>query len=149
MPQAQLRRPLGVSLISTYDLLMVAILPSALIMLQVFGAIGVGRPETLHVFISVLLSAGIVVSASAIRRGENWARFILLALITIYYVGLAFGAPYTVDLAQYVASDDWNSWLLAGRSVFWIALHGWYFFVSADWFFDPHRTRPDGRSGWL
>lgn len=149
MTQTRRHRPFGVTLITAYDLIMVAILPTTLVMLQVFGVIGTTRPETLHVFASVLLGAGIVISTSAVWRGENWARVVLVALITIYYVGLAFGAPYTVDLAYYAAAGDWNPWLRAGRSAFWVALHGWYFFVAADWFFDPNRTSPDERAGWL
>lgn len=148
MTSASRHRPFGITLITAYDLLMVAILPTAIVMLRVFGMMGGERPETLHVFVTVMLAAGIVITASAVWRAENWARFVMVALITIYYVGLAVGAPYTVDVAA-GAPDAWAAWLRVGRSVFWIALHGWYFFVAADWFFDPETLSSDDDRTWI
>jgi hypothetical protein len=141
MPPPTRHRPFGITLLAGYDIVMVAVVPAGLAMLRYFGADAAARPELLHVFASMLLAGGIVVTAAAVWRAEDWARYVLVALVTIYYTGLAFDAPYTVDLAAGAggASDTLEVWLRVGRSIFWIVLHGWYLFSAAAWFFDPQQ----------
>ena len=140
--QPAYRRPFGITLLTVYDLLMVAIVPSGLAMSRFMTQPAAERPDLLVVFAAILLGGGIVVTSAAVFRGENWSRYVLTALVTIYYVGLIIGAPFAVDVAAAVAGSDGGAFettLRVGRSVFWILLHGWYFFSAVSWFYEGRR----------
>lgn len=151
MTTTKRHRPFGITLITAYDLIMIAIMPTTLATYAFFSESAATRPDLMNVFVSVMLAAGVVIAAAAVWRAENWARVALVALVTIYYVSLAASAPWTVDITAGAGSDALEFWLRIGRSVFWIGLHGWYFFSAVDWFFDPTATSadPDSRTGWL
>jgi hypothetical protein len=135
-------RPFGVTLLTLYDGVVVGAIPAVFTYLQYFGQPAANRPDVLTVFASFLLSAGVIVAAASAWRGENTGRFSLLVLTTIYYVGLLVGADITVDLASHLYPGDSSleTALRAGRSLFWIGLHGWYFLFgrAADFFASPY-----------
>jgi hypothetical protein len=135
-------RPFGVTLITIYDGVMVGAIPAVLTYLSYFGQPAAARPSVLVVFAVFLLSAGVITAAASAWRGENSGRIALLVLTTIYYVGLMAGADYTVDLASFLRGTgaSWETALRVGRSLFWIALHGWYFLFSpaAGFFASPY-----------
>lgn len=149
MTKTTRHRPFGITLITIYDLIMVAILPTGVATYRFFTESAATRPDVLHMFVSVMIAAGVVIAAAAVWRAENWARITLLALVTIYYVSLALSAPFTVDLTAGAGSEELEYWLRASRSAFWIGLHGWYFFSAVGWFFDPTSSPPDNRAGWM
>ena len=90
------------------------------------------RPPTYQILATLLLSGAVLWAASGTRSGESGMRYGLVVLVTLYYVGVMFGTPYTVDPAGvlYMSAGDVNPTmeqvLRIGRSLFWILLHGWY-----------------------
>ena len=124
------RPPLVVSLLAFYDIVMVGVVPGALMLMQHLSAAPAER-TVLPVFGALLLSAGIVWAATDAWHGRRWARVGLMALASVYYVGLAVGAPWSVDLASllHVGSSTVAIVLRVGRSLFWIALHAAILFV--------------------
>lgn len=133
-------------MLTVYDLLMVAVVPSGLAMTRFMTQPPAERPELLVVFAAILLGGGIVVTSSAVYRGENWSRYVLTALVTVYYAGLIIDAPFAVDVAAAVAGSEGGAFetaLRVGRSVFWILLHGWYFFNAVSWFYEGRRPPPN------
>ena len=122
------RRPLGVTLLTMYDGLFVGLLPAAIAVFHFFQVAPEARPPELHILATLLMSAGILWTANGTYHGRPGARLGLVVLATIYYAGLLFGAPYTVDVASLLHSGDSavETALRIGRSLFWIGLHGWY-----------------------
>jgi hypothetical protein len=120
------RPPLALTLLTYYDILMVGVVPGAIALIQHFSAPPEVRGPILGVFGSLLLSAGVIWAATDAWYGRPWARYGLMALVGIYYGGLAFGAPWTVDLAAVLhpGASTLETVLRMGRSIFWVGLHG-------------------------
>ena len=139
---ASLRRPLGVTLLTAYDAVMIGIVPAAVAMVHFFLTEPAGRPPTLHILSTLLLSGAVLWAAAGTRAGESGTRYGLVTLATLYYVGLMFGAPYTVDLAGLIYSDGsvMETALRVGRSAFWIVLHGWYLLAEPTQDFFEERS---------
>jgi hypothetical protein len=138
-----LRRPFGVSLLTAYDAIMLGILPIGVALVHFFVMDPAARPPEIHVLAMLLLSGGILWTAQGTRAGEPGTRYGLVALVTLYYVGLMFGAPYTVDMAGLLHSDGstMETALRVGRSVFWIGLHGWYLLADPTQDFFDERSQ--------
>jgi len=125
------RPPLALTLLTYYDILLVGVVPGAIALIQHFSAPPEVRGPILVVFGSLLLSAGIIWTANDAWYGRPWARYGLMALVGIYYGGLAFGAPWTVDLAVVLhpGASTLETVLRMGRSLFWVGLHAGVLFV--------------------
>lgn len=126
-------RPVGVTLLTLYDGIMVGVVPILLVMIRFFQHAPSERPSVLVVFAAAMLSASVIYTAAGAWRGENSGRLGLLILTTIYYVGLVAGASFTMDLATLLtASDTGEVWLRGAQSLFWIGLHGAYFLGNPE-----------------
>jgi hypothetical protein len=141
-PSRTLRRPpLVVTLLAFYDVVMVAVVPGVLALAHHFGTAPADR-NVLLVFGTLTLSAGLIWTAADAWYGRPWARYGLMGLASVYYVGLAAGAPWSVDLASllHVDSSTLAVVLRVVRSLFWIGLHAVILFVLGRDHFEVRRT---------
>lgn len=138
-PSPTRSRPIGVTLLTIYDGVLLGGLPFVLGMLRFFSLPVAERPTVLVVFATMLLSGFVIGSAASAWRGETQGRLGLVVAATIYYTGVFLGAPYAVDLASEIhPGGAFETWTRLLRSVFWIGLHGWYLlFSGARDFFEP------------
>ena len=131
-PRRTRRRPIGITLLTLYDGFFVGILPVAITLVHFFQIDPGARPPEVHILATLLMSAGLLWAANGTYHGRPGARIGLVVLSTMYYAGVLFGAPYTVDAAALLYSDGGavETALRVGRSLFWIGLHGWYLLAS-------------------
>jgi hypothetical protein len=120
-----------------YDGIMVGILPAAIMCYRQFALAPSLQPPVLEAFAVFMLSGGVLWTASETWGGGGGARLVLVGLTTIYYAGLMVGADYTVDLASlvYTSNSSLEQTLRVIRSLFWIALHGWYLLYATRAYF--------------
>ena len=130
-------RPLGLWLLTISDGLFSGLAPfiAVVILYQ--------NPEsqltTLDFIITVLICGGIMASAIGASYLDNFSRFTLLTLMTIYWALLFFNSVSLIK-ADAVNKDNWG--VVYGdlwRPIFWVGINWWYML--------RRRTRELYRSG--
>lgn len=123
--QRRLAKPIGLYIITVFDFIAVGLIPLAT---TVFA---VRNNESGLPFLVVVISVGlpVLVMAAAIWAwvGDNVARYLLLALITLLSVLLIINNVILVSSAEVSGDCAIPSVGVIVRASFWIGINWWYF----------------------
>ncbi len=125
-PRVRPERPLGVTLLTILDGTISGLLP----LLSLVGLFRVGTAQseaTPLLFVSILLSAGIVFSAIGAFRGHDGSRLALIILIVLRYSLVIFNQTIPLFAGVLDADMRLSAYGRVLRYVFWIVLNVWYF----------------------
>lgn len=119
-------RPLGVILITIWDGIFFGIIP---ILSTVFGLLRGGLEDTLPftIYLNAFISILVITAAIGAFAGSDRSRSALIYIITVYQ---SLGAFNSVILLASGTLPPADQVFAVGRifsSLFWIALHIWYF----------------------
>jgi hypothetical protein len=123
--QRRLAKPIGLYIITVFDFIAVGLIPLAT---TVFA---VRNDESELPFLVVVISVGlpVLVMAAAIWAwvGDNVARYLLLALITLLSVLLIINNVILVSSGEVSGDRVIPSVGVIVRASFWIGINWWYF----------------------
>ena len=118
-------RPVGVWILTLYALIFAGIAPLVLSILVLIKGNAAGNE--LGIFLSLPLSAGIIVSAIGAWQGKEKARKWLLALITLNYVLVGINNLTAIFSGQVPPEDQIRLWGRAFRGILYPIVYFWYF----------------------
>lgn len=125
-PPVRPERPLGVTLLTILD----GFVSGALPLFSLVGLLRIGSAQseaTPLLFITILLSAGIIFTAIGAFRGHDGSRLALIVLIVLRYSLVSFNQAIPLFAGVLDAEMTLLAYGRIVRYIFWIALNVWYF----------------------
>ena len=123
--QRRIAKPIGLYIISVFDFIAVGLIP---LLTVIFAA---RNSESELPFAVVVISVGLPVLVMAVTIwawvGDNVARYLLLALITLVSVLLIINNVILVSSGEVSGGRAIPSVGVIVRATFWIGINWWYF----------------------
>ena len=138
--QRRIAKPIGLYIITVFDFIAVGLIPLLTVI------IGVRNSESEFPFFVILVSVGlpVLVMAATVWAwvGDNVARYLLLALITLLSVLLVINNVVLLSSGEASGDNVIPSVGVIVRATFWIGINWWYFNRShVVAYFKQHKWR--------
>jgi hypothetical protein len=131
-PASLAKRPIGVWILTVCLALFAGLIPAA-IAVVIYAQVEVRESLGMTAWVLTLsVGLGIAIISTSILawRGNNVARYLLLALAVIHYAMLAYNNFMLASSGAMPEELAPRTWGRAFRSIFWIAILVWYFGIS-------------------